>query len=135
MALTVTVSPKELERQVDLAFTGKPYKVFLAYDPNGTLTAASTAAAWEALELAASNGYLAVSGTVGTGSYNSTAGRFELPVIAAAFNASGAGYVYDSLVVVIDDATYPHSVAKISPEVALLAGQVRTYQVRLAQDD
>lgn len=135
MALTVSITPKELERQAELAFEGKSYKVFLAYEPNGTLSTASTTTAWEAVELAATNGYAAVTGTVGAGSYNTSLGRFELPVIEASFSATGAGFVYDTLVVVVDGAAYPHSVAKVSPETSLIAGQVRTYQIRLVQDD
>lgn len=135
MALTISITPKELERQAALAFEGKSYKVFLAYDPGNTLTLSSTTTTWEAKELAASNGYAAVTGTVAAGSYNSSLGRYELPTITAQFAATGVGYVYDVIVVVIGSSTYPHSVTKISPEQGLFAGQSRSYLMQLLQDD
>lgn len=135
MALTITITPKELERQAALAFQGKTYKVFLAYDPNNTLSQASTTTQWLTKELAAVNGYAAVTGTIGTGSYNATLGRYELPSITAQFTATDVGYVYDVIVVVVDNATYPHSVTRVSPEQGLFAGQSRSYVLRLLQDD
>lgn len=135
MALTLTITPKELERQAALAFEGEAYEVFLAYDPNGTYSAASTTANWKTKELATANGYAAVTGTIAAGSYNSSLGRYDLPLITAQFTASGAGYVFDTIVVVVGGATYPHSITKISPEQGLFAGQSRSYQIRLIQDD
>lgn len=135
MALTIQITPKELERQAALAFEGKAYKVFLAYDPNATLTTASTTAQWEAKELAAANGYATVTGTLAAGSYNSSLGRYELPTITAQFSGTGAGYVFDTLVVVIGGNTYPHSATKITPEQGLFAGQSRSYLIKLVQDD
>lgn len=135
MALTITITPKELQRQAALAFEGKAYKVFLAYDPNDTLTTSSTTAEWMAKELAAANGYAAVTGTIGTGSYNTTAGRYELPTITAQFTGQDVGFVYDVMIVVVDNAAYPHSVTRISPEQGLFAGQTRSYLIKLLQDD
>jgi len=43
MAVALTISTKELERQAKLVFEGKSYKVFLASNA-GTLTGDSTAA-------------------------------------------------------------------------------------------
>lgn len=135
MALTITLTPQELQRQAAAAFEGKTFKVFLAYDPNTTLEVSSTTAAWEALELAAVAGYTPVTGTVGVGSYNASMGRYELPQINAQFSGAGVGFVYDALVVVIDGTTYPHSITRLTPEQALSAGQSRSYLIRLVQDD
>lgn len=135
MALTIAITPKELERQAALAFESKAYKVFLAYDPNSTLGLGSTTAEWEAKQIAAANGYAAVTGTLAAGSYNASLGRYELPPITAQFNATGTGYIYDTLVVVIGGNTYPHSVTRISPEQGLFAGQSRSYVIKLLQDD
>ena len=59
----------ELEFQSGQLLNGQSYKVFLAN--SDTLTIASTIAEWEAVELAAVNGYAAATGTIGTGVYNS----------------------------------------------------------------
>lgn len=135
MALTLTITPKELERQAALAFQGKSFRVFLAYDPAATLSAASTVAQWNTKELAAAAGYAGVTGTIGTGSWNASLTQYELPTITAQFSATGAGYVYDTIVVVVDGQTYPHSVTKLSAEQGLFAGQARSYTIRLIQDD
>jgi hypothetical protein len=135
MALTIALTPKELQRQASLAFEGKSYKVFLAYNPSATLGTDSTTASWSALELPAQGGYAPVSGTLGVGSYNATLARYELPTITAQFSGQGVGFVYDVLVVVIDDAAYPHSIARIAPEQSLAAGQSRSFVIRLLQDD
>jgi hypothetical protein len=135
MPLTIAITPKELERQAALAFQGKSYKVMLAYDPNQDLSIESTTAAWNGKELPTANGYIAVTGTIAAGSYNTAIGRFELPTITAQFTGSGTGYIYDTLVVVIDSAAHPHSVTRISPEQGLLSSQSRSYLIRLVQDD
>lgn len=135
MALTLQITPKELERQAALAFEGNSYKVYLAYDPNSTLSKSSTTSQWNAKELAATAGYAAVTGTVGTGSYNATTDRYELPAITAQFTATGAGFVYDVIVVVIDGGTYPHSITRLGAEQGLFSGQSRSYVISLIQDD
>ena len=135
MTLTITITPKELERQAVAAFQGKPFKVFLAYNAAALLGISATTAAWQALELPATGGYAPVTGSIGTGAYNTSLARYELPVITAQFTGAGTGFVYDTLVVVIDNSSYPHSVTTVSPEQGLLAGQSRSYLIRLLQDD
>jgi hypothetical protein len=136
MAATLTITPKELERQAGLAFTGKSFKAFLAYDPGAALSVASTTSAWEAVELATANGYAAVTGAISSGgSYNTTQGRFEIPAITAQYTGSGVGYVFDCLVLVVDGATYPHSVTRWSSDQSLFSGQTRSYVINLLQDD
>lgn len=136
MALTLTITPKELERQAGLAFLGKAYEVFLAYDPGSSLGTGSTVTAWKAEELAATNGYAAVTGTISaTGTYNATQGRFEVPAITAQFTGTGTGFVYNCLIMVVAAATYPHSVTRWSTDQSLLAGQSRSYIINLLQDD
>lgn len=136
MALTLTITPKELERQAGLAFLGKAFEVFLAYDPGATLGTGSTVTAWKALQLAATNGYAAVNGTIGaTGTYNTTQGRFEVPAITAQFSGTGTGFIYNCMILVVAAATYPHSVTRWSSDQALLASQSRSYVINLLQDD
>lgn len=133
--LTFTVTPKELERQAAAVFHAKPYRVFLALRQDTGLGVGSTSAAWAAEKLTASNGYADVTGTLASGTYNTNTAAFELPAVTATFTASGAGFTYDTIVVQVDNATYPHSVALLSESVTLAAGQSKTYQILLAQDD
>lgn len=133
--LTLTIAPKELERQAAAAFHGKPWRVFLALRQDSGLDATSTIAAWTAEKVATANGYADVTGTIAAGTYNQTTAAFELPSLTATFTATGAGYAYDSLVVQVDNATYPHSVALLAEPIAMAAGQTKTYSVVLVQDD
>jgi hypothetical protein len=134
MALTTTISQKELERVAALAYEGETLKVML-YSVGGTgYTAQSTVANWQTVEKSG-NGYVRYSTTIGTGSYDGTDGRYELPDIDAEFTATGAGYSYDRIVIYVDGATYPHSVLSESPNVTLAAGQTQTYRISLNTND
>ena len=92
--LTLTVTPKELERQAAAVFHAKPYRVFLALRQDTGLGVGSTSAAWAAEKLATSNGYADVTGTLASGTYNTNTAAFELPAITATFTASGAGFTF-----------------------------------------
>jgi hypothetical protein len=133
MAQTTTISQKELERVAALAYEGETLKVMLCTN-SGSLTAQSTVAAWQAVEQSG-NGYVRYSEVVGTGAWNGTAAAYVMPDIDAAFTATGAGYSYDTVVLYIDGATYPHSIIVESPNVTLSAGQTQTYRLSLRQDD
>jgi hypothetical protein len=117
-----------------LAYEGETLKVLLASVGGSGYTAQSTVANWQSVEKSG-NGYVRYSTTVGTGSYNGTTGRYELPSIDAEFTATGAGYSYDRIVIYVDGATYPHSVLTESPNITLAAGQVQTYRVSLNTND
>jgi hypothetical protein len=133
MALTTTISTKELQRQAAAAFEGQTYTVFLAKN-SGTLTAESTASAWIAVKMSG-NGYADATGTVATGAYSSGNARYELPVINATFTATGAGYTYDTVCIRIGTATYLHSLLVETPSITMAAGQTKTYTITLAVDD
>lgn len=135
MALSITITPKELERQAALAFEGKAYKVFLASDPNQTLTMDSTLAQCEALELAESNGYEAVMGTIGAGGYDTDTAEYRLPYLDCSFSGTGTGFTHDTVVLSIDNHSHPHSIMRQSNAVLLQAGQSIGYRFRLVQDD
>jgi hypothetical protein len=135
MPLTITITPKELERQAALAFEGKAFKVFLAYDPSQTLGMDSTLAECEALELAEANGYQAVTGTIGTGSYSETMNEYQLPFIEASFYGTGTGNTHDTVILSVDNHSHPHSIMRQAAEVLLQAGQSIGYRFRLVQDD
>jgi hypothetical protein len=134
MAITLTISQKELERQAGLCFEGKTYEIFLATN-SGLLTASSTYAEWQAVEVATANGYAPVSGSVGVGSWSSANLRYELPAITAEFSSTGGGYSYDTLCVRIGSETYLHSIVVESPSITLAAGQSKSYLITLVQDD
>lgn len=134
MGLTITITPKELERQASLAFVGKPFKVFLVNDPEFTLTDTSTLAECEALELPQSAGYLPVTGTIADGMYDDVAGEYRLPAIEASFTGSDVGHQHNTVVLSVDAALYPHSIMRQAETVALQAGQSIGFRLYLVQN-
>jgi len=134
MALTTTISQKELARVANLAYEGETLKVMLCSVGASGYTAESTVANWQSVEKSG-NGYVRYSTTVATGSYDVTDARYEMPAIDAAFTATGAGYSYDRIIVYIDGATYIHSMIVEDPNITLAAGQTQTYRILLTTDD
>jgi hypothetical protein len=134
MAITTTISQKELERVAALAYEGETLKVMLCSIGATGYTAQSTVANWQSVEKSG-NGYVRFSQVVGTGSYDSNDGRYELPNIDAAFTASVVGYTYDRVVLYVYGATYPHSILTESPAIVLSPGQTQTYRLSLNTDD
>ncbi len=134
MAITLTISQKELQRQAAACFEGRAYEVFLALN-TASLTSESTYSAWQAVEVATANGYAPVTGTIGTGAWDGGDARYEMPVITAAFTSSGSGFSYDTICIRIGTETYLHSLIVESPSITLAAGQSKTYLITLAQDD
>jgi hypothetical protein len=134
MALTTTISQKELQRVAALAYEGETLKVMLCSVGASGFTAESTVAQWQSVEKSG-NGYVRYSEVIATGAYNATDARYEIPAIDAAFTATGAGYSYDRIVVYIDGETYIHSLIVENPNIALASGQTQTYRIQLVTDD
>ena len=134
MALTTTISQKELERVAALVYEGETLKVMLCSVGASGFTAESTVANWQTVEQSG-NGYVRYSEVIATGAYDAVDARYEIPAIDADFVASGAGYTYDRIVVYIDGATYIHSLITEDPNIALAAGQTQTYRIQLTTDD
>jgi hypothetical protein len=134
MALTTTISQKELERVAALAYEGETLKVLLASVGASGLTAESTVAQWQSVEQSG-NGYVRYSEVIATGAYDAVDARYEIPAIDADFTATGAGYTYDRIVCYIEGATYIHSLIVEDPNIALVAGQTQTYRIQLTTDD
>lgn len=134
MALTSQISQNELARVAGLAYEGNTINVMLCSVGATGYTAESTVANWQSVEKSG-NGYVRYSTTVLTGSYDGTDGRYEIPVINAAFTATGAGYSFDRVVVYFTGETNVHSVLTESPTVVVSSGQTITYQIQLATDD
>jgi hypothetical protein len=89
--------------------------------------------AWNAVKLAAGNGYAEVTGTIGTGSFNSGNARYELPQFTMSLTATGSGFTYDSILLQVDNRTYPDRVVLLSTAETLQAGQSKSYVLLLAQ--
>jgi len=134
MAITTTISSKELERQAALVFEGETLKVMLCQVGLTGFTAESSVTDWQTAEISG-NGYVRYSEVIGTGSYSATAGAYLLPSINAEFTATSGGYNYDRVVLYIDGATHPHSIIAEDPNIVILAGQKQTYRLDLQQDD
>lgn len=134
MAITVSISQKELARVANLAYEGETLKVMLCSVGASGYTAESTVANWQSVEKSG-NGYVRFSQVIATGAYDATDARYEIPNIDAAFAATGAGYTYDRIVIYVDGSTFVHSVITEDPNIALAGGQTQTYRVALSTDD
>lgn len=130
---TTTISQKELARVSAAAYEGKSFRVSLANNTT-SLTSESTTAAWDAIKLSGS-GYADVTGTIGTGSYNATTARYEMPYLEATFAASGGSLTYNTVYVVVNSNTYVHSINVESPSITLADGSSVLYRITLAADD
>lgn len=133
MALTLTISKKELERQAGLTLEGKDITVFLALNP-GALTSESSYADWYD-EVVTGSGYADVTEELGVGSYNNTTARWELPAVTATFTCTSATYSYNTVCVRIGEEDYLHSINVESPGITLVSGQSKTYTITLAIDN
>jgi hypothetical protein len=134
MALTTTISQKELARVAGLAYEGETLKVMLCSVGVSGFTAESTVANWQSVEQSG-NGYVRYSEVIATGVYDAVDARYEMPAIDADFTATGAGYTYDRIVIYVDGTTYIHSLITENPNIALAAGQTQTYRIALTCDD
>lgn len=131
--MDVLISPDALGKQAQLTYEGKAYKMLLAYRNGTVLTQASLMSAWNAVKLTAGNGYAEVTGTIGTGSFNSGNARYELPQFTMSLTATGSGFTYDSILLQVDNRTYPDRVVLLSAAETLQAGQSKSYVLLLAQ--
>jgi hypothetical protein len=125
MALTASLSQKELERVAQLAYEGYAVRVSLANDAGATLDAEDTVAAWDALKVSGS-GYADFRSTIGTGTYDVGDQRYELPTFDAEFTATTTGYIFTNIYTVlgtyntfdIDTAALTSNVATITTTAA-----------------
>ena len=131
--MDVLISPDALGKQAQLTYEGKTYKLLLAYRNGTVLTQASLMSAWNAVKLSAGNGYAEQTGTIGTGSWNSGNARYELPQFTMSLTASGSGFIYDAIVLQVDNRTYPDRVVLLPTPETLQSGQSKSYVLLLAQ--
>lgn len=107
MALTTTISPKEFERIAQSAYEGKRIRVSLAKVTTQNFTSTSTVANWDTIKISG-NGYEDFFDNIEVGAYDSTDARYEMggavganTYIDALFNASGSGYDFNRVYIVI----------------------------------
>lgn len=136
MAITSTLSSKELERIAVLAYEGKTLKVMLCnatteasleYDENTSI------ADWKTIEINAT-GYAEYSQVVPAGSYDLVDGRYEIPYIDAEFTATDS-YSFNRIVMYLDSELYPHSLVIEDPGIVMFADQIQRYRINLNIDD
>ena len=142
MALTATLCSQEFARISALAYEGLACRVSLHVN-SGSLTAENTIAEWDAVKLADANGYadFTVASLPAGGLDTGSDDRWEIggtaganTYIEAAFTATGAGFSFDTVVIQVGTATYPHSILVESPSVTVAAGQTQTYRIQLLID-
>jgi len=134
MAVSATISQRELQRIAELAYEGETLEVMLCSIGSTGYNAQTTVANWQTVEQDG-NGYARYTEVIGTGTYDASDGRYELPIIDAEFEATGDGYSYDRIVLFLTGQTYPHSILIESPAISLTAGQVQNYRLQLNTDD
>ena len=132
MALTLTVGQREIQRQADLAFKLRDYKIFLALNDSG-LTADSPASEWleKELDIVSSPGYYAVTGQLGASIWNPDSERAFLPEITAVFKADGGDWDYDTVCLYLYGEEYLHSINVEDPIKNLATGAVAAYAYQL----
>ena len=136
MAITTTITRAELARLAAAAYEGLPYRVCLANNATAGLTANSSLAACDGIELSG-NGYVRVEGFIENGAFDETNLRYQMPVISSEFKASAGTLTYDTVYTVIDDGYEEtlHSIIVESPPISLFDGASIIYRITLATDD
>lgn len=141
MAISAATSHREMERIAGLAWEGRGYRVCLANMTTEGFDTESDAVDWDTVEITDS-AYAQETGTVGTGSYDSTTDlRYEIPVINASFSAdiAGSGYTATHYYVVLNDAgTDDDNIMQLGtfqPALTFAPGQTQTIQIQLVVDD
>jgi len=140
--ITTELCKFEFQRVANLAYTGLACRVSLHVN-DGSLSSDSTITDWDAVKLPETNGYADFvvdplpEGGLDTGSDD----RWEIggtpgsnTYIEAAFNATGTGFSFNTVVVRIGSAAYPHSIVTETPSVSVAAGQTQTYRIQLLVD-
>lgn len=150
MAATAEISPKEFKRIATAAYEGKRIRVSLAAVGTTGYNSESTRLDWDSVKISG-NGYADYTDVIEVGAYDSTDLRYEMggtaganTFIDASFTATGSGFVYDRIYVVIgtsdggggwNEEAYLHSLITENPAISLISGQSQTYRIQLVLDD
>lgn len=133
MAISPVVSPKELERQAQLALEGRTLYVMLCNPSVTGLGPETPVSTWQTHEISG-GGYSRFSAVIQPGTYSTISGSYEFPEIVAEFSATG-GLSFTNVILYIDNSTYPHTVGTENPNIVLLPGQTQTYKINLRYND
>ena len=128
----------EAERLYAQSYLGKKARLCLANNTQG-IPLSSQTTAWDNIELSG-NGYARVEWTLGAGTYNNTATRFDAPLKLANFQASGNSLIWTTAYLVIGTISnntvtweqYPSFL--LNENVTLASGNSRAYNVQLFTD-
>lgn len=141
MAIVAATSHREMERIAGVAWEGREYRISLAYRTTEDFDAESDVSDWDTIEIT-DNAYLAATGTVPTGAYDSTNDlRYELPVIQASFSAdtAGSGFTASHYYMVLGDSGTEDDnllqLGEFTPALVWVPGQTQTIQIQLVIDD
>lgn len=150
MALTITLSPKEMERVAAAAYEGKRVRVSLANQTSTSYTENSLVSEWDSIKVS-DGGYADFTAVLATGGYDATDTRYEMGATAGAdtyieaiFAGTGSGFTFNRAYVVIGTPTgggeyteelYLHSLFTESPSLTIPAGTSIKYRVQLAVDN
>lgn len=103
-----------LEEHLNGATVPDPTKFYLILTNGVAINDQSTIAQIAAAELAAANGYGRMNYNPGSGSYDATQNRYEMPPITTSITATGAGLQYDTVVLLSNaNATVGEAVGNI----------------------
>lgn len=131
MALTISFSPKELERVALSAYAGKRLRVFLANVVTETYTSSDAVTTWQTLAITG-NGYADYKEIIDTGLFDSADTRYELGgidttggYIDAEFVATpaGVGFTYNRVVVVVQSVSSTNTITytELNNDVATIS--------------
>lgn len=150
MALTSVIAPPEFTRIAGLCYEGYQARISLANLGGQGYTASSTVANWDSIKISG-NGYADFTDVIEVGAFDGTDQRYEMGGVAGAnqyidavFSASGVGYSYNSVYVVLSKPNgsggwipelYLHSLLTESPTITLNPGTTITYRIQFALDD
>lgn len=124
------VTQKEVEYQATTLLAGQTYTIFLANA--GSLNGTSTIAQWEAAALPEQNGYTAVTGTIGTGTYNSVSQRVLFPIINGTFGPILVSDLqFSAIVVKIGSRIYPYALKLYEVTSVISVGGTRSFSLTI----
>lgn len=103
MAITTSVSQKELRRLAIRSYEGKVLHVRLCSIGASDYTQDNSVPDWLSIELPEINGYQPFSAAIAAGSYDGPSGKYKLPSIDAPFECTNGVITYDSVLIYIED--------------------------------
>lgn len=120
MAITTALSAKELQRVAQSCYEGKYARISLAAIGQQSYTTETLVSDWDSIKVSG-NGYTDFIGLIATGSYDTGDARYEMPELIAEFTATGSGYNFNRVYVVLaTPLTFNISTAALTDNVATI---------------